>query len=88
MSDIDTGILRCRYHMTLFVGERKNPAPSRREVEISKAIKEALEPAVMLKEFPLTAVDVFGEVLQADGGTRCCINWGICCICRCWNNAD
>jgi exosome complex component RRP41 len=72
MSDTDTGILRCRYHMAPFsVGERKNPAPSRREVEISKVIKEALEPAVMLKEFPRTAVDVFMEVLQADGGTRC-----------------
>ena len=72
MSDTDTGILRCRYHMAPFsVGERKNPAPSRREVEISKVIKEALEPAVMLKEFPRTAVDVYMEVLQADGGTRC-----------------
>ena len=28
MSDTNTGILRCRYHMTPFsVGERKNPAP-------------------------------------------------------------
>ena len=53
------------------VGERKNPAPSRREIEISKVIKEALEPAVMLDKFPRTAVDVFIEVLQADGGTRC-----------------
>ena len=72
LSDTDTGILRCRYHMSPFsVGERKNPAPSRREVEISKVIKEALEPALMLKQFPRTAVDVFMEILQADGGTRC-----------------
>ncbi|MBT8172463.1 MAG: exosome complex exonuclease Rrp41, partial [Nitrosopumilus sp.] len=28
-------------------------------------------PAVMLEKFPRTAVDVFIEVLQADGGTRC-----------------
>jgi len=72
MADTDTGILRCRYHMEPFsVTERKNPAPSRREIEISKVIKEALEPAVMLENFPRTAVDVFIEVLQADGGTRC-----------------
>lgn len=72
MSDTDTGILRVRYHMEPFsVAERKNPAPSRREIEISKVIKEALEPAVMLEKFPRTAVDVFIEVLQADGGTRC-----------------
>ncbi len=61
-----------KYHMEPFsVGERKKPAPSRREIEISKVIKEALEPAVMLEKFPRTAVDVFLEVLQADGGTRC-----------------
>ena len=72
MSNPDTGILRVRYHMEPFsVGERKKPAPSRREIEISKVIKEALEPAVMLEQFPRTAVDVFLEVLQADGGTRC-----------------
>ena len=43
MSNTDTGILRVRYHMEPFsVSERKNPAPSRREIEISKVIKEAL----------------------------------------------
>ena len=53
------------------VSERKNPAPSRREIEISKVIKEALEPAVMLENFPRTVVDVYIEILQADGGSRC-----------------
>ncbi len=72
MSDTDTGILRCRYHMSPYsVTERKNPAPSRREIEISKVIKEALESAVILDKFPRTAVDVYIEVLQADGGSRC-----------------
>ena len=37
MANTDTGILRCRYHMSPFsVTERKNPAPSRREIEIPK----------------------------------------------------
>ena len=72
MSNPDTGILRVRYHMEPFsVGERKNPAPSRREIEISKVITEALKPAVILEKFPRTAIDVYLEVLQADGGTRC-----------------
>jgi exosome complex component RRP41 len=53
LANTDRGILRCRYHMQPFsVGERKNPAPSRREIEIS-------------------VVDVFIEILQADGGSRC-----------------
>jgi exosome complex component RRP41 len=72
LADTDTGIIRCRYHMSPFsVTERKNPAPSRREIEIGKVIKEALKPAVMLEKFPRTTVDVFVEVLQADGGSRC-----------------
>jgi exosome complex component RRP41 len=68
----DRMVLRCRYHMAPFsVQERKSPAPSRREVELSKVIKESLEPALFLELYPRTGVDVFIEVLQADGGTRC-----------------
>ena len=68
----DRMVLRCRYHMAPFsVQERKSPAPSRREVELSKVIRESLEPALFLELYPRTGVDVFVEVLQADGGTRC-----------------
>jgi exosome complex component RRP41 len=64
--------LRCRYHMAPFsVQERKSPAPSRREIELSKVIREALEPSIFLEYYPRTSIDVFIEVLQADGGTRC-----------------
>lgn len=68
----DRALLRCRYHMASFsVEERKTPAPSRRELEISKVIREALEPTIFLEQYPRTSVDLFVEVLQADGGTRC-----------------
>src|SRR5487761_1313392 len=68
----DRSLLRCRYHMSPFsTDERKNPAPSRREIEISKVIREALQPALMLEDYPRTAIDVFVEVLQSDGGSRC-----------------
>ena len=50
---------------------RKNPAPSRREVEISKVIRESLEPSLILSDYPRAVIDVFVEVLQADGGSRC-----------------
>jgi exosome complex component RRP41 len=53
------------------VQERKSPAPSRREVELSKVIRESLEPSVFVDLYPRTGIDVFIEVLQADGGTRC-----------------
>jgi exosome complex component RRP41 len=68
----DRMVLRCRYHMAPFsVQERKSPAPSRREIELSKVIREALEPSIFLEYYPRTGIDVFVEVLQADGGTRC-----------------
>jgi exosome complex component RRP41 len=68
----DRMVLRCRYHMAPFsVQERKSPAPSRREVELSKVIREALEPSLFVELYPRTGIDVFVEVLQADGGTRC-----------------
>jgi len=53
------------------VEERKSPAPSRREIELSKVIREAVEPAIFLEQFPRTEIDLFIEILQADGGTRC-----------------
>jgi exosome complex component RRP41 len=72
LAQADRMVLRARYHMAPFsVQERKSPAPSRREVELSKVIKESLEPALFLELYPRTGVDVFVEVLQADGGTRC-----------------
>jgi exosome complex component RRP41 len=68
----DRMVLRCRYHMAPFsVQERKSPAPSRREIELSKVIREALEPSIFLEYYPKTGIDIFVEVLQADGSTRC-----------------
>jgi exosome complex component RRP41 len=67
----DRALIRCRYHMAPFsVEERKNPAPSRREIEISKVIREALEPALIAEDYPRTAIEVYVEVLQSDGGSR------------------
>ncbi|MEB3774279.1 MAG: exosome complex exonuclease Rrp41 [Desulfurococcales archaeon] len=67
----DKAVLRVRYHMAPFsTSERKSPAPSRREVELSKVIREALESVVLSDLYPRTVIDVFIEVLQADGGTR------------------
>jgi len=68
----DRCILRCRYRMAPFsTPERKSPAPSRREIELSMVIRNALESLVMTSLFPRTVIDIFIEVLQADGGTRC-----------------
>jgi len=67
----DRAILNCRYHMTSFsVEERKPLGMTRREVELSKVIREALETVTFLEEFPRASIDVYIEVIQADGGTR------------------
>jgi exosome complex component RRP41 len=67
----DRARIRVVYRMATFsVNDRKRPNPSRREHEISKVIREALEPALFVEEYPRTGIDIFIEVVQADGGTR------------------
>ncbi len=71
LQESDTGILRCRYNMAPFsVDDRKRPGPSRRSIEISKVARLAFEPATFLDEFPKTVVDIFIEIIKADGSTR------------------
>jgi exosome complex component RRP41 len=68
----DMAVVRCRYNMAPFsVGDRKRPGPDRRSVEISKITADALRPAIFLEKFPRSTIDVFIEVLEAEGGTRC-----------------
>ena len=68
----DRGILRVFYRMTTYsVFERKRPAPGRREKEISMVISDCLKPLLFLELYPGSSFEVFIEVLDADGGTRC-----------------
>jgi exosome complex component RRP41 len=71
MQESDRAILQCNYTMAPFsTKERVRPGPSRRSVEISKVTREALEPALFLKDFPRTTIDVYIVILQANAGTR------------------
>jgi len=68
----DRGILRVFYRMATFsVFERKRPAPGRREKEVSMVIRDCLKPVLFLELYPGTSFEVFINVLDADGGTRC-----------------
>lgn len=70
--DPKTGQLRCEYNMISFsVGDRIRPGRNRRAMEISEVIKWALEPVVMLEDFPNQVVDIHINIIQADAGTRC-----------------
>jgi len=68
----DRGVLRVFYRMATFsVFDRKRPAPGRREKEISMIISDCLEPVLFLELYPGTSFEVFIDVIDADGGTRC-----------------
>ena len=72
MQDPQKAILRCRYSMAPFsTNERVRPGVSRRSVEISKVLNEALSNVVFFEDYPKTGIDVFIEILQADASTRC-----------------
>ena len=70
--DNTTGQLRCEYNMLSFsVEDRIRPGRNRRSMEISEITKWALEPVLMLKNYPSQVVDVHINIIQADAGTRC-----------------
>jgi len=71
MQDPKAAILRVNYDLLSFsVSDRKKPGPSRRSQEISKVTEWALSPALDLKDFPNTVIDVQIYILQADASTR------------------
>jgi len=66
-------VVRCRYMMSPFASleEHGRAGPNRRSTELSKVIREVFENLILTEQFPKTEIDIFIEVLQADGGTRC-----------------
>ena len=64
--------LKCRYMMSPFssLEEHGRSGPSRRSTELSKVIREAFENVIILERFPNAQIEIYLDVLQADGGTR------------------
>jgi exosome complex component RRP41 len=50
--------------------EHGRSGPSRRSTELSKVIREVFENLIIAEKFPNTQIDIYIDVLQADGGTR------------------
>lgn len=65
-------IIKCRYSMSPFASleEHGRAGPSRRSIELSKVIREVFENLIIAEAFPRTQINIFIDVLQADGGTR------------------
>lgn len=65
-------LVKCRYSMAPFSSKDEHGrfGPNRRSIEISKVIKEVFENLISTELYPMTQIDIFVDVLQADGGTR------------------
>ncbi|KAM1070379.1 hypothetical protein ACFX13_002226 [Malus domestica] len=73
----DRALVQCEYTMANFsTGDRmRKPKGDRRSTEISLVIRQTMEACIMTHLMPRTQIDIFVQVLQADGGTRsACIN--------------
>ena len=65
-------LVKCRYTMSPFASKEEHgrSGPNRRSIEISKVIREVFENIVVAELYPMTQIDIFIDVLQAEGGTR------------------
>jgi exosome complex component RRP41 len=65
-------LVKCRYMMSPFASleEHGRMGPSRRSTELSKVIREVFENLILAEKFPNTQINVYIDVLQANGGTR------------------
>ncbi|CAI0453184.1 unnamed protein product [Linum tenue] len=73
----DQALVRCEYTMANFsTGDRKRkPKGDRRSTEISLVIRQTMEACILTHLMPRSQIDIYVQVLQADGGTRsACIN--------------
>ncbi|XP_024029935.1 exosome complex component RRP41 homolog isoform X2 [Morus notabilis] len=73
----DQALVRFEYSMANFsTGDRmRRPKGDRRSTEISLVLRQTMEACIMTHLMPRSQIDIFVQVLQADGGTRsACIN--------------
>ncbi|XP_064394974.1 exosome complex component RRP41-like [Halichondria panicea] len=73
----DRVYINCEYSMATFsTSERKRrPKGDRLSIEISQALRQTFEAAVLTELFPQSKIDIYVQVLQSDGGNRsACIN--------------
>ncbi|CAB3220898.1 unnamed protein product [Arctia plantaginis] len=73
----DGVVVNCQYSMATFsTGERKNrPRGDRKSQEMSMHLRQALTAAIKTELYPRSQIDIYVEVLQADGGAYCaCVN--------------
>merc|ERR1719186_676157 len=73
----DAEVVNCQYSMAVFsTGERKRrPRGDKKSMEMSQHLKQTFEATIKTELYPRSQIDIYVEVLQADGGNLCaCIN--------------
>uniref|UniRef100_T1J870 Putative exosome complex component RRP41 n=1 Tax=Strigamia maritima TaxID=126957 RepID=T1J870_STRMM len=73
----NNALINCQYSMATFsTGERKRrPRGDRKSQEMTKHLKQTFEAVIKTELYPRSQIDIFVEVLQADGGNFCaCVN--------------
>jgi len=64
-------VVRCIYRMAPFsTEEHGRTRPNRRSIEISKVIRETFENVIVREIYPKTAIEIYIEILEANGSTR------------------
>ncbi|XP_057854224.1 exosome complex component RRP41 homolog isoform X2 [Cryptomeria japonica] len=75
----DQALVRCEYSMANFsTGDRvRRPKGDRRSTEISLVIRQTMAAAILTRLMPRSQIDIFVQVLQADGATLALADAGI-----------
>nr|CAG4647320.1 EOG090X0BHT [Megafenestra aurita] len=73
----DKAFINCQYSTATFsMGERKRrPRGDRKSTEMSTHLEETFSAAIRTELYPRSQIDIFVEILQADGGNyTACVN--------------
>ncbi|XP_044150435.1 exosome complex component RRP41 [Bufo gargarizans] len=73
----DRAVVNCQYSMATFsTGERKRrPHGDRKSTEMTLHLKQTFEAAILTQLYPRCQIDIYVQILQADGGNYCtCVN--------------
>uniref|UniRef100_A0A8C5SJT2 Exosome complex component RRP41 n=1 Tax=Laticauda laticaudata TaxID=8630 RepID=A0A8C5SJT2_LATLA len=69
----DQALVNCQFSMATFsTGERKRrPHGDRKSSEMTLHLKQTFEAAILTRLFPRSQIDIYVQILQADGGNYC-----------------
>lgn len=66
----DAAVINCQFSMAVFstTERKKRPRGDRKSSELSMHLQQALEAVIKSELYPWSQIDVYVEVLHADGG--------------------